>query len=135
MFLQAAHHASDLPGGYGVALLQTLLALAAVCILAWTVLRWSSGRGLTGLGGGRIEILERAHLEPRRTLHLVRIGARTFLIGSGESGPPAILAEIPSGELPDAKPGARFADVLRRTRPAATVEPTKPGVPDSMGEA
>lgn len=118
MFLQTAQHASDLPGGYGVALLQTLLALAAVCILAWTVLRWSAGRGLSGLGGGRIEILERAHLEPKRTLHLVRIGARTFLIGSGESGPPAILAEIPSSELPEAKPGTSFADVLRRARPA-----------------
>ncbi len=130
MLLQAATHASDLPGGYGVALLQTMLALAAVCILAWTVLRWSSGRGLGGLRGGRIEILERAHLEPRRTLYLVRIGARTFLVGAGESGPPAVLAEIAESELPAAKPGTSFADVLERARPAsstpaAPAEPTK----------
>jgi flagellar biogenesis protein FliO len=127
IFLQAAARASDLPGGYGVALLQTLLALAAVCILAWTVLRWTSGRGLGGLGGGRIEILERAHLEPRRMLHLVRIGTRTFLVGTGESGPPSLLAEIPANELPDAKPGTTFADVLKRVRPAPpAVEPPPP---------
>ena len=53
LFLQTSTHASDLPGGYGVALVQALLALVAVCILAWTVLRWSAGRGLGALGGGQ----------------------------------------------------------------------------------
>src|SRR5262245_10281771 len=113
LFLQAASH--EVPSGYGVALVQALLALVAVCILAWTVLRWSAGRGLGSLGGGkRIEVIERAHLDARRTLYLVKIGDRVFLVGAGESGAPSLLAEIPASELPPAKPGARFADVLAR---------------------
>jgi flagellar biogenesis protein FliO len=115
LLLQASTHASELPGGYGVALLQALLALCAVCILAWTVLRWSAGRGLGSLGGGqRIQVIERAHLDARRTLYLVKIGARAFLVGAGDSGAPSLLAEIPASELPPAKPGIRFADVLKR---------------------
>jgi flagellar biogenesis protein FliO len=116
VLLQASTHAHDLPGGYGVALVQALLALVAVCILAWTVLRWSAGRGLGALGGGqRIHVIERAHLDARRTLYLVKIGERAFLVGAGETGAPSLLAEIPASELPPAKPGVRFADVLRRS--------------------
>jgi flagellar biosynthetic protein FliO len=122
LLLQATH---DLPGGYGVALLQALLALLAVCILAWTVLRWSAGRGLGSLGGGqRIEVIERAHLDARRTLYLVKIGDRAFLVGAGESGAPSLLAEIPASELPPVKPGVRFADVLRRKQETPPAEPS-----------
>jgi len=39
MLLQATDAAAELPGGYGLALLQALLALGAVCVLAWSVLR------------------------------------------------------------------------------------------------
>ena len=107
-------HGADLPGGYGVALAQSLLALVAVCILAWVVLRWSAGRGLGSLGGGqRIRVIERAHLDARRTLYLVQIGERAFLVGAGESGAPSLLAELPASELPPARPGVRFADVLK----------------------
>lgn len=131
LLLQASTHASaDLPGGYGVALVQALLALVAVCILAWTVLRWSAGRGLGALGGGkRIEVIERAHLDARRTLYLVKIGERTYLVGAGETGAPALIAEIPAGELPPAKPGVRFADVLGRARSVAGE-----GAPKRLGE-
>lgn len=123
LLLQTAAHAGDLPGGYGVALVQSLLALVAVCILAWAVLRWSAGRGLGGLGGGqRIEVIERAHLDARRTLYLVKIGERAFLVGAGESGAPSLLAEIPMSELPAGKPGVRFADVLRRKSEAGATE-------------
>lgn len=119
LLLQATTH-SDLPGGYGVALVQALLALCAVCILAWTVLRWSAGRGLGSLGGGqRIQILERAHLDARRTLYLVKIGERAFLVGAGDTGAPSLLAEIPASELPAGKPGPRFADILQRRAPEA----------------
>lgn len=115
LFLQTSAHAADLPGGYGVALVQALLALVAVCILAWTVLRWSAGRGLGSLGGGqRIRVIERAHLDARRTLYLVEIGDRVFLVGAGETGAPSLLADMPAAELPPAKPGMRFVDVLKR---------------------
>ena len=126
LLLQASAHASsDVPGGYAVALVQTLLALAAVCILAWVVLRWSAGRGLAGLAGGqRIEVLERAHLDARRTLYLVKIGERAFLVGAGDGGAPSLLAEIPASELPAVRATRSFAEVLGRAR-AANKEPPK----------
>lgn len=134
LLLQASARAADLPGGYGVALVQALLALVAVCILAWSVLRWSAGCGLGGLGGGqRIKVLERAHLDARRTLYLVQIGDRTLLVGAGETGAPSLLAEIAAGELPPAKPGVRFADVLKRSHPETEDKPDEKA-PDRTDE-
>jgi flagellar protein FliO/FliZ len=104
------------PGGYGVALLQTLLALAAVCILAWVVLRWSARRGL-GTGRGRVRVLERVPLDARRALYLVQIGERVLLVGAGEGGAPSLLAELDPSELPPAaEPPAGLADWVQRLR-------------------
>lgn len=117
---------STAPGGYGVALLQTLLALAAVCILAWVVLRWSARRGL-GLGRpGRVRVLERVPLDGRRSLYLIEIGERVLLIGAGEGGAPALLAELDPSELPPAP--ERAASLVElwgklRSGPAAKESP------------
>ena len=108
---------SDLPGGYGVALLQTLLALAAVCILAWIVLRWTARRGL-GLGAGkRVKVLERVPLDGRRALYLVEVGERVLLIGAGDTTAPAVLAELKADELPELPEQAgSFAELLAKLR-------------------
>lgn len=108
---------SDLPGGYGVALLQTLLALAAVCVLAWIVLRWTARRGF-GLGSGkRVRVLERVPLDGRRALYLVEIGDRVLLIGAGETSAPAVLIELDPGELPELpdRPSS-FAELIAKLR-------------------
>ncbi len=106
----------DLPGGYGVSLLQTLLALAAVCVLAWVVLRWSAKRGL-GLGGGRrIKVLERVPLDGRRALYLVEVGGRVLLIGAGDASAPSVLAELDPDELPDLPESKSFGDLIARVR-------------------
>jgi hypothetical protein len=45
--------AQELPGGYGIALLQTLFALAAVCVLAWVyVVKIGERVLLLGAGDG-----------------------------------------------------------------------------------
>jgi flagellar protein FliO/FliZ len=112
LFLQSA------PGGYGVALLQTLLALAAVCILAWVVLRWSARRGF-GMHKGRVRVIERVPLEGRRSLYLVRIGDRVLLIGAGEGGAPSLIAELDPSELPPApEPGPGLSEILAKLRGA-----------------
>jgi flagellar protein FliO/FliZ len=116
VLLQTAQEA-ELPGGYGVALLQTLLALGAVCVLAWVVLRWGARRGFgLGVGGGRVRVLERVALDPRRALYLVEVGGKLLLIGAGDGAAPAVLAELDPAELPPepAPAGTPFADVLRR---------------------
>lgn len=108
-----------LPGGYGVALLQTLLALIAVCILAWVVLRWGAKKGLgLGLGGKRIKVLERVPLDARRALYLVQIGEKVLLIGAGEGAAPAVLTEIDAAKLPPEPeaPKVAFRDILAKLR-------------------
>lgn len=111
--------AQELPGGYGIALLQTLFALAGVCVLAWVVLRWGARRGF-GMGalGGRVRVLERVALDPRRTLYIVKVGERVLLLGAGDGGSPALITEIDPATLPPEevrKPsGDAFRDVLGR---------------------
>ena len=116
--LQAGAEAAELPGGYGVALLQTLLALAGVCVLAWVVLRWLAQRGLGTLGGGgtRVKVIERVPLDARRTLWLVKVGGKVLLIGAGDGASPNTLAELGEGDVPEdaAKKSASFVEVLRR---------------------
>ncbi|MFW6050790.1 MAG: flagellar biosynthetic protein FliO [Myxococcota bacterium] len=115
--LQAAGTAGELPGGYGAALLQAVLALAAVCLLAWVSLRWLARRGVGVPGGrGRIRVLERAPLDARRSLYLVRVGPRIWLVGAGEGAALSVLAELSEDELPEAAPeeSRSFASVLAR---------------------
>lgn len=129
--------AADLPGGYGVSLLQTLLALAAVCILAWVVLRWSARRGL-GVSRGRVKVLERVPLDGRRALYLIEVNGRQLLVGVGDGGAPALLTELEVDDLPVGRePVATFGDLVRRLRPeppvTAVVE--DPAAPDAGNES
>ena len=122
LLLQAATRSSELPGGYGVALLQTLLALAAVCILAWVVLRWSAQRGL-GIGQGqRIKLVERVALDARRTAFLVEVGGKLFFLAAGDAGPPALVAELDPADVPEPERRKTFLEVLRGS--AAATSPT-----------
>ncbi|MCC7537588.1 MAG: flagellar biosynthetic protein FliO [Deltaproteobacteria bacterium] len=117
VWLQAA---SDVPStGYGAALLQMLLALAAVCVLAVVALRWGARGGLGALGGrgAKVRVIERVHLDARRALYLVRVGDKVLLVGAGD-GPLSVLCEVDPKTLPE-EPEARatsFADVLDRFR-------------------
>jgi flagellar protein FliO/FliZ len=107
--------AGALPGGYGWYLLQTLLALAAVCALAWVVLRWGVRRLYGGASSGRVRVLERVPLDPRRSLYLVEVGGKVLLLGAGD-GPMTTLAEVDPNALP-AEPEAKrasFLEVLKR---------------------
>lgn len=119
LLLQAAHQAAsstarELPGGYGASLLQSLLALAAVCILAWVVLRWSASRGLGMGAGARMKVIERVPLDARRWVYLVEIGERVLVVGAGDGASPTLLAELKRSELPDAPPSRSFLEVLRK---------------------
>ena len=113
--------AQGLPEGYGTSLLQSLLALAAVCVLAWVVLRMFSRRGF-GIGptGGRVRVVERIPLDARRMLYVVKVGERLLLLGSGDAASPTLITEIDPASLPavpERKPlGESFRDVLARVR-------------------
>ena len=90
---------------------RTLLALVGVCALAWVVLSLLARRGLLGAfttksgarRPARVRVLERVALSPRRQLYLVQADARVFLVGAGEVGPVALIAEL------EAEPAAPLA--------------------------
>jgi len=79
-----------------------LLALAGMSGLAWVVLSLLARRGLLGFAKGlgrppsRLQVIERIALSPRRQLYLVQADSRVFLLGAGEAGPPALIAELES---------------------------------------
>ncbi len=75
----------------------TVGLLAAACVAAWLALRALGRRA----PAGAMRVLERLPLEPRRSLVLVQVGGRVFLVGVGD-GPMALLAEVDRPELPDA---------------------------------
>lgn len=133
LLLQAGER--PLPGGYGVALLQTLLALGAVCVLAWVVLRWSAKAGF-GIGRGQhLEIVERMALDARRSVVVVRVGKRMLLLGVGEGAAPNLLTEVDPSELPQGQPAkASFLEVLRRS-PAASASGTPRSASPAAAEA
>ena len=127
--------ASDLPGGYGVALLQTLLALAAVCILAWVVLRWSARSGF-GIGQGqRIRLVERVALDARRTAFLVEVGGKLYFLAAGDGGSPALIAALDSKDVPEPERKKTFLEALRGGAAATTPPAAPPALSDPAAPA
>jgi flagellar biogenesis protein FliO len=82
--------------GFFADIVQTLLALGGVCILLWVVARWFARRrmGPAARYDTAVSILRRIPLDRRRHLHLVRVADRVLLIGTGDSGPPSLIADI-----------------------------------------
>ncbi|MEZ4287185.1 MAG: flagellar biosynthetic protein FliO [Polyangiales bacterium] len=84
-----------LPSGYGLALLQAVVALVAVCLTAWVTLRWASKlRWGKSMRGGRIHMLQRFPLDARRSLYIVRVDDQTLLLGVGDAGAPRVLQTL-----------------------------------------
>lgn len=73
---------------YGWMLLRMIGVLAAVCGLAWVLLRW----GLKRLSpyqpesAGRLEVVEQLPVGSKRSLMVVRAGREYWLVGASESG-------------------------------------------------
>jgi flagellar biogenesis protein FliO len=86
---------SDLPD-YFASLGEVLVALGAVCILLWLGTRWLARRrmGPAAKYDTAVSILRRIPLDRRRQLHLVRVADRVLLIGTGDSGPPSLIADL-----------------------------------------
>src|SRR5579871_1799947 len=81
---------TEIATSYGAWLLQTALALVAVCALAALVLRVLRRAN----GGSRaLRVVARLTLEPRRAVYVVAAGGKFLLVGVGD-GPMAVLAEL-----------------------------------------
>ena len=73
---------------YGWILLRMIGVLAAVCALAYVLLRWGVQR-LSPFDPdrtGRLAIVERLGVAPKQSLLVVRAADQVWLIGSSESG-------------------------------------------------
>ena len=71
-------------------LFETVLLLAAVCLLAYVVIRFlhrrlygPRGNGLAG--HGRLEVVDRLVVGPRRSIQVVRAGSKVLLIGVSDN--------------------------------------------------
>lgn len=91
---------------------EQMLAVALVAALLAGTLTWLRRRGFPRLTGNglrlrrprRLEMLDRLSLTPQHSLHLVRLGNRTILLGRSPSG----LALLDTAEgRSDAEEGAR----------------------------
>jgi len=108
--------AADLPGFEG-SLALSLLYLSAVCVAAYVMLRWFARRG-AGRSDACIRIVGRCSLEPRRSVYLIEVGGRCFLVGVGD-GAMSLLSEIDRTTLPveyqrAERPMSSFAEVLSK---------------------
>jgi flagellar biogenesis protein FliO len=94
-------------GGVLFSVARTLLALLGVCALAWVALNLLARRGVgVARPGARLRLLERLSLGPRRQLYLVQADSRVFLLGMGDSGGLALIAELDArAQLTDAGGG------------------------------
>lgn len=125
MILAALAQAVDeLPagtGGFGAQLARTSVALLLVCLAAWWLVRAAARRGMLGAAtrGSHMTVIERVSLDPRRALHLVRVGKRVLVLGASDEGL-RTLAEIPADELdlpPTASPSALATDASAESEP------------------
>lgn len=127
----------EAPSGYGWLLLRALLALAAVCLLAYVVLRFLSRRVYgTAAGGQLMRVVARLPLEPRRTLYLVEVAGRYLLVGLGENGAPTTLAEIDAATVTASAadaPHPSFLEVLRARLPGGRGNPPPPAATGGGG--
>jgi flagellar biosynthetic protein FliO len=97
-------------------LLVTLLVFLAVILLGWLAARWLMRRmyGPGASSGGRVRVVERVALEPRRTLYLLEAGEKYLLVGATDHDI-RVLAEFARDQLPAPPVFERksFLDVLR----------------------
>lgn len=112
---------------FGTYILETLVTLVAIIALSIIVLvgarRFGIGRAL-----GPIEMVGRLPLEGRRSVYLVRVLNRIFVLGASEAGLDK-LAEFDSAELPADSSGQGFRGALARAieRKQAPVTNTSEG--------
>jgi flagellar biosynthetic protein FliO len=79
----------------GASLLSTTIALVVVCALAIGVLRALGGRAARA--GGGMRVLGRLPVETRRSVVVVEVAGRCFLVGVGD-GPMALIAELDAAD-------------------------------------
>ena len=89
-----------------------VFVLALIWGTTWLARRLMKGR-LGGGGDAQIQVLERRHLAPKKSVEIVSIGNRLLVLGVTESGI-GLLTELEPGDLPE--PDAAAAGQRPRLR-------------------
>jgi flagellar biosynthetic protein FliO len=94
-------------------LVETLLALALVCGLAYFIFRWVVPRlqQVVGPGGGMIRVVERVGLDARKSLVVVEVAGKWLLVATSEAGV-QLISELDAATAEEA---AAEAERLRPT--------------------
>lgn len=77
-----------------------LVLMLAYCTI-WGLKRFTGLRSAVGIGRQRIRVVENANLAANRSLHLVEIGSKNYLVASTPNQV-SLIAEIEKEDLPEA---------------------------------
>src|SRR5258708_31455002 len=115
--VNAVRSSADMPSSApstAAYLIETLVTLSLVCALAVLVL-WVARRAGIGQPTGPIELRGHLPLDARRSIYLVAVGERVFVVGVGEGGFTK-LGDMPASDVPrtEAAGGETFGGVLAR---------------------
>jgi hypothetical protein len=115
---RTGRHGSDSPRATGGWWMGTAGVVVALSLFG--AISMASRRLLPGRGPGPFEVLARASLSPKHTVHLLRAGDRMLIVGTGPQGPPAILGEW-TGPFDNNRPipAHQRATATGRTSPAS----------------
>jgi flagellar protein FliO/FliZ len=109
-------------------IVQTVVTLLAIVVLAVLVL-YAARRLGVGRAAGPLELVGRLPLDARRTVYLVRVAEKVFVLGASEAGL-SKLGEIPGDSFPPEPPtrtSSTFAEVLARA--LGRQQPEEPDAP------
>jgi len=119
---QASPEAVDVGGAAWRLLLILLVLVGLLIVVARYGRQWLARLARTP--PGELTVRSVCPLEPRRTLYLVRLRDRDYLIAASEAGL-SLLREL---EVPGASPDADASDDREAAKPdAATASPDAPG--------
>lgn len=103
--------AAELPS-LGGSLAVSFLSLGVVCLVAYVALRLLSVRR-SHFGGGAVRVVARTPLEPKRSLVVVDVAGRGFLLASSEAGislvaelDPETISNVTQAAVASQAPGA-----------------------------
>jgi hypothetical protein len=88
-------------GGWSTTIGLTALSLAAIGTAGWVLARRRESAIGTTAGRARgetVRVLSRTMLTPKHAIHVVQAGERLLLIGTGTTGAPTLLGDLPPAE-------------------------------------
>ncbi|MDX2035186.1 MAG: flagellar biosynthetic protein FliO [Isosphaeraceae bacterium] len=101
------------------------LALGALGLASWFARRWASGNaGLAGAGPS-LRVIGRTSLSGKHAIHLVSVGDRILIVGTGVQSSPSLLGELDETEWSRAatEGGENRDPIATRPRPASAAAP------------